>query len=88
MFELDSAIAVDLIVKGCPSNHPCSSISTRINCLKMQDWEVSLTGLRITPLLYLRVFITLIIPRLVVLTFYGRIVLVFTLIVEILCNLA
>jgi ribonuclease HI len=37
MFESDPTIAVYLIVKGCPSNHPCSSIVTRIDRLKMQD---------------------------------------------------
>jgi ribonuclease HI len=37
MFESDSAIAMDLIIKGCPSNHPCSPIVTRIDLLKMQD---------------------------------------------------
>jgi ribonuclease HI len=41
MFESDSATIVDLIVKECPPNHPYSSIITRIDRLKMQDWEVS-----------------------------------------------
>ncbi|MCH83633.1 putative ribonuclease H protein, partial [Trifolium medium] len=41
MFESDSVIDVDLIVKGCPPNHSCSSIVSRINRLKMQECEVS-----------------------------------------------
>jgi hypothetical protein len=41
MFESDSAIVVDLMLKGCPRNHPCEAIITCINRLKMQDWEVS-----------------------------------------------
>ncbi|MCI17164.1 ribonuclease H protein, partial [Trifolium medium] len=33
-FESDSAVAIDLIEKGCPQNHPCASIVSRINRLK------------------------------------------------------
>ncbi|CAJ2671139.1 unnamed protein product [Trifolium pratense] len=42
ILESDSIVVVDLIVKRCPDNHPCASIISSINCLKMQEWEISL----------------------------------------------
>ncbi|MCI02465.1 ribonuclease H protein, partial [Trifolium medium] len=39
LLESDSATAIDLIVKGCPQNHPCAPIISLINRLKMQKWE-------------------------------------------------
>jgi ribonuclease HI len=38
--ETDSVHAVDLLGKGCPPNHPCASIVSRINRLKMQEREI------------------------------------------------
>jgi hypothetical protein len=32
----DSAVAIDLIENVCPQNHPCISIVSRINRIKMQ----------------------------------------------------
>jgi coenzyme F420-reducing hydrogenase gamma subunit len=39
--ETNSVHVVDLLVKGCPPNHPCASIVSRINRLKMQEREVT-----------------------------------------------
>ncbi|WJX29889.1 hypothetical protein P8452_18486 [Trifolium repens] len=40
IIETDSVTAVDLIVKGCLPNHPCASIVSRINRLKMPEMEI------------------------------------------------
>jgi ribonuclease HI len=41
ILESDSAVTIDLIMKGCPDNHPCATIVSFINRLKMQEWEVT-----------------------------------------------
>ncbi|GAU26920.1 hypothetical protein TSUD_05900 [Trifolium subterraneum] len=38
--EADSTIAVFLITKGCPPSHPCASIVSLTNRLKMRSWQV------------------------------------------------
>jgi ribonuclease HI len=40
VIETDSVTVVDLMVKGCPPNHPCASIVSRINRLRMQEREI------------------------------------------------
>ncbi|MCI20290.1 ribonuclease H protein, partial [Trifolium medium] len=39
ILESDSTVAIDLIVKDYPDNHPCATIVSFINRLKMQEWE-------------------------------------------------
>jgi hypothetical protein len=41
ILESDSAVTIDLIMKGCQDNNPCATIVSFINRLKMQEWEVT-----------------------------------------------